>query len=247
MNKLSIVIPVFNKWNFTKSCLNDLMQLSSDHEIIIIDNGSSDETNIEISKLDKDFNQLKNGKAGLAYYRFEENQGFAKGCNKGYQISTGNNIIFINNDIRVKSKHENWTQIILDSIKENTLVGPTGGMIDPINFQFLYETRDPNKPKNYMSGWCLAASRSTWEKLHIPRIDGKRGAQIFSEEFFCYFEDTDLGFRASKLSIEFRLVDIPVVHFGKITSGQISTHKLYSEARKIFITKWSGKNHDITK
>jgi glycosyltransferase involved in cell wall biosynthesis len=47
---LSIVVVVFNKWNFTKSCLKDLVQLPADHEIIVIDNASSDETNVEINK-----------------------------------------------------------------------------------------------------------------------------------------------------------------------------------------------------
>lgn len=240
--KLSIVIPVFNKWNFTKACLNDLMQLSSEHEIIIVDNGSSDETNEELGKIDSMSNFL-NGKAGLGYFRFEENQGFAKGCNKGYRIATGDNVMFLNNDIRVKSRHEDWTQIVLDALKEDTLVGPTGAMVDPTyNFQFLYETHDPKKPKNYMSGWCLTATRNTWEKLHVPRPEGERGAQIFSEEFgLAYFEDTDLGFRAKRKKMDFEMVEIPVVHFGKISSGQINTSALYSKARQIFINKWGSK------
>ena len=45
---LSIVIPVFNKFNFTKACLSDLSKLSSDHEIIIVDNGSTDETQAQL-------------------------------------------------------------------------------------------------------------------------------------------------------------------------------------------------------
>lgn len=241
--KLSIVIPVFNKWNFTKSCLNDLRQLPNTHEIIIVDNGSSDETQDEINKEDW-VQQLMDGRAGTAYYRFEVNQGFAKGCNKGYSISTGDNVMFLNNDIRVKSRHEDWTQIVLDVLKEDTLVGPTGAMVDPTyNFQFLYETLDPKKPKNYMSGWCLTATRNTWEKLHIPRPEGEKGAQIFSEEFgLAYFEDTDLGFRAKRKKMDFEMVEIPVVHFGKVSSGQINTSALYSKARQIFINKWGSKS-----
>lgn len=48
---LSIVVTVFNRWNYTKSCITDLAQLSEDHELIIIDNNSTDETNKEIIPL----------------------------------------------------------------------------------------------------------------------------------------------------------------------------------------------------
>lgn len=238
--KLSIVIPVFNKWNFTKSCLKDLLQLQSGHEIIIVDNGSSDETQSELPKMD-----IPN----LHYYRNPVNMGFAVGCNVGFGESTGDSVMFLNNDIRVKSRHEDWTSIILNAIKEDTLVGPTGAMVDPsYNFQFLYETLDPKKPKNYMSGWCLSASRKTWDKLEIPRnpiliYDHLPPPQIFSEEFgLAYFEDTDLSFRAKRIKMNFEMVEIPVVHFGKVSSGQINTSALYSKARQIFINKWGSKS-----
>lgn len=235
--KLSIVIPVFNKWNFTKACLNDLLQLPDDHQIIIVDNGSSDETAVEIKKIDT---------ARLNNYRFEQNQGFAKGCNQGWGMAESDNILFLNNDIRVKSNFTNWTDNILNLIQDDYLVGPTGGLVDPSNnFQFVYETNDPKKKINYMSGWCLASNRFTWSKLYVPRKEtyaGHRPAQIFSEEFgLAYYEDSDLGFRAKKLKINFKLTEIPVIHFGKVSSGQINTNALYSKARQIFIQKWGSK------
>lgn len=227
MDKISIVIPVFNKWNFTKSCLNDLSHLPRDtHEVIVVDNGSADETSVEIRKDAYDF---------ARYTRSDENLGFAVGCNTGFSLATGNIVMFLNNDIRVKQNHNNWTDAIFKELNDRNIVGPSGGKIDH-NFQFLYETKDPSKSINYMSGWCLSAYKETFNKLKVNDYGP------FSEEFGkAYFEDTDLGFRASRQGIEFKLVDIPVVHFGKITSTQINVPKLYNEARKIFIDKWSGK------
>jgi len=232
---LSIVIPVFNKYNFTKSCLADLSQLPDDHEIIVIDNGSTDETQIELEKNTR-----------IKYYRQSNNLGFARACNIGYNKADASNILFLNNDIRVKSNHTNWTEELLKWCPQ-ALVGPTMGQLDS-NLNFVQEANKVLTGKSYMSGWCLASSREIWSKLWIPRGETRAEtannaiAQIFSEEFgLAYFEDTDLSFRARKLGIPMQVVDIPVVHFGKQTSSQLNTRQLYSQARQIFVKKWASK------
>ncbi len=222
MKQLSIVIPVFNKFNFTKSCLNDLSKLPNDHEIIVVDNASSDETESQL----KDSSEIK-------YIRNSVNQGFAKACNKGYAESSSENVLFLNNDIRVKENHSNWTQELIKHCPE-FLVGPTMGQL-AYNFSFVKEANQYLDGLSYMSGWCLASSKSMWKKLDISNNE------IFSEEFFCYFEDTDLSFRARELQIPFKVVDIPVVHFGKISSRQLNTQQLYTSAKEIFFKKWAPR------
>ncbi len=221
MNKvLSICICVYNKFPFTKSCLNDLLKLPDNHEIIIVDNGSTDETRKELENNSK-----------ILYYRFDSNEGFAKGSNKAYSLSTAPNVLFLNNDIRVKSDYNSWTNCLLEKC-ELGLVGPTMGQLDK-ELNFVKESDSKLDGNSYMSGWCLAASKNIWDKLIINNYPGP-----FSEEFFCYFEDTDLGFRSRKNGIPMNVVSVPVVHFGKQTSRQLNTHELYKNARKIFINKW---------
>ena len=229
MKQLSIVIPVFNKFNFTKACLKDLSQLPDDHEIIIIDNGSSDETQRFLEDNER-----------IIYKRNNINLGFAKACNIGYSLATATNILFLNNDIRVQSNFTDWTNSLIERCS-HAIVGPTMGQLDN-NLNFIQESNKVLDGNSYMSGWCLAASREIWSKLDIPREETRIGmsvAQIFSEEFgMAYFEDTDLSFRAKKLGIKMEVISVPVVHFGKQTSKQFNIHKLYSEAREIFIKKW---------
>lgn len=234
---LSIVIPVYNKYNFTKSCLDDLSKLSDIHEIIVIDNGSTDETN----------NALKDN-TNIVYQKLSSNLGFAKACNIGYELSHAPNVLFLNNDIRVKSDYADWTKPLLEKCNEG-LVGPTMGQLDD-NLNFVQEANKILDGKSYMSGWCIAASKAIWNKLRIihPRDllihdhydPVEQAPQIFSEEFgLAYFEDTDLSFRARKLGIKMNVVDIPVVHFGRQTSSQLNTHMLYKNARQIFVKKWN--------
>lgn len=220
--KLSIVIPVWNKYNFTKACVQDLLRLSEDNEIIIVDNHSTDETQVELEKIPR-----------IVYQRNSENLGFAKACNIGYGLATAPNVLFLNNDIRVKSNHENWTAPLVERCA-SALVGPTMGQLDK-NLNFVQEANKSLDGNSYMSGWCLASSKEIWEKLRIADYVGP-----FSEEFgLAYFEDTDLSFRARKMGIPFEVVQVPVVHFGKQTSKQLNTHALYNKARQIFVKKWS--------
>jgi len=237
MKKLSIIIPVWNKYNFTKACVEDLSRLNEDYEIIIVDNHSTDQTQAELEKNSR-----------IVYQRNPENLGFAKACNIGYGLATAPNVLFLNNDIRVRSNHENWPELLLKHCA-TSLVGPTMGQLDE-KLNFVQEANRLLPGKSYMSGWCLASSREIFEKLRIPnqrnllltdRFDPLTHApEIFSEEFgLAYFEDTDLSFRARKLGIPFEVVQVPVVHFGKQTSKELNTHQLYQKARQIFVKKWS--------
>lgn len=234
---LSIVIPVFNKWNFTKSCLNDLVKLPEDHEIIILDNASSDETAVECPKLiDELFMRFPVG-AEIIYVRNETNTFHSKACNQGYRLAKGDNVLFLNNDIRVKANHSGWTTAIIDgATSTGGLVGPTMGMLDS-QLNFVREANEQLTGNCYLGGWCLGGSKAAWSKMDV---DGTQ--QIWNESFPFYFNDTDMSFRARKLGVPLTVVSMPeVAHFGKISAAQINIHKLYSEGRQIFLSKWSKR------
>jgi GT2 family glycosyltransferase len=223
MKKLSIIIPVFNKFNFTLSCINGLFKsnIANQLEIIIVDNASSDNTQKELSQIKQD---------NFIYIRNEENLFHSKGCNVGYQKSSGDNILFLNNDIKIKSN--DWAEIILDHCND-AIVGPTMGQLDN-NFNFIREANKQLEGNVYISGWCIASSRSNCNKLDI---DGK--GQIWNEKFPFYWNDTDLSWRARKTGLKLMVMNIPLVHFGKISSSQLNVQKLYLEGRKTFLNKWA--------
>lgn len=223
MNKLSVVIPVFNNWNYTRNCIEKLLTVSRHNlEIIIVDNASTDDTLKEISKYD------------LLHIRNEKNLGFAAAVNLGINQASSNYIMILNNDIKFGDEYANWFLSLPEFIEKNQdgLIGPTAGYVDPKTFDFKYETHDASKPINYMSGWCLMAHKDVWKQL-----DAGKGP--FDEQtFFLYYEDTDLGFRALKQNLKFHIIETPLKHIGKQTSKLLNTNKYYLESRGKFLKKW---------
>lgn len=222
--KLSIIIPVFNKINFTLSALNGLFKsnITTQCEFILVDNGSTDNTQKELSQIKQD---------NFVYIRNKENLFHSKACNIGYQYSTGDNILFINNDIKVKAN--DWAEIILQNCS-NAIVGPTMGQLDD-NSNFIKEANTQLTGNVYISGWCIASSRDIWSRRDI---DGK--GQIWDESFF-YFNDGDLSWWAKRANIPLKVITLPIIHFGKISSSQLNIQQLYLEGKKNFIKKWGNR------
>ena len=219
--KVSIVIPAFNNWNYTKQAINDLFFLPIDHEIILIDNGSQDYT----KHLNHDRVQI---------IRNRTNKGYAKASNQGYERSRGEYIIFLNNDIKVKlGSYDDWTEPLLNQASTGALVSPTAGLLTAFG-EFQRESDTLEAGNSYLSAWCLCGLRSTYQKLTAENSPGP-----FSEDYgLGFFEDVDLSFRAKELGIELIVQPINVHHFGHQTAKLLGTNKLYSFAKAVFVKKW---------
>ena len=245
--KISIIIPVWNKEKYTKSCLNDLIKLKptrliKNYEIIIVDNASTDKTESIVNDAISSTavgEVMEESPISIKYIKQNRNYGFANACNRGYRESSGEIIMFLNNDIKVLDNFESWAANLAGSLfifdGKDRLVGPTGAMVDHKTFEFKYETNG-DKPYNYISAWCIIGMRYIWNQLDTG--DG----QPFSEEFgIAFFEDTDLGFRATEKNILMKLSPIPVKHYGHVTAKQLNVNYLYRNAKKIFTKKWGDK------
>ena len=90
---VSIVIPVYNACQFTLECLESIYSVknSIDFEVIVVDNGSSDDTPplmAQQRQLRQDFSNL----------RQEKNLGCSGGVNQGISLSRGKYIMILIND-----------------------------------------------------------------------------------------------------------------------------------------------------
>jgi GT2 family glycosyltransferase len=110
--RASIVIPAWNQWASTRSCLDVLRRtLGPTDEVIVVDNGSTDGT-----------------AAGLAAFPWVRvvglaaNEGFAAGCNRGAAVASGDVVVFLNNDTLCPA---GWLEPLVTALADPT-VGAAG-------------------------------------------------------------------------------------------------------------------------
>ncbi|MDQ6652299.1 MAG: glycosyltransferase [Acidobacteriota bacterium] len=239
----SIIIAVFNKAEFTFSCLSSLIREIdfSRTEVIVIDNASTDNTEAVLFHFDDFVRVVKN----------ERNCGFVDACNQGAAAARGKYLLFLNNDTKVLP---GWLNHLVTTIEANPANGAVGSM-------FLYPDGSIQEAgaivwKNgeaYHYGWgaspddrhfnfarevdyCSAASllirRDVFEKL---------GG--FDRRFApAYYEDIDLCFGVRSLG--FRVIYQPLsrlVHYEATTAGgdiNKGGKRFQIINREKFVEKW---------
>jgi glycosyltransferase involved in cell wall biosynthesis len=88
---VSIIVPAYNKWELTRACINSIAQTTVDsgirHEIILADDGSTDETV-----------HAADAFPGLRVVKTPTNTGFLGNCNHAAGYARGRHILLLNND-----------------------------------------------------------------------------------------------------------------------------------------------------
>ena len=99
----SIIIPSYNRADFLKIAINSVLsQTSHDYELIIVDDGSTDNTRkVVLSHINSLGSESADKKSKLIYI-YQDHQGVAKARNKGILKSTGKFICFLDSDDRFR-------------------------------------------------------------------------------------------------------------------------------------------------
>ena len=89
------MILTFNELEYTKKCVESIRRHTPEpHEIIFVDNGSTDGTVKWLRKLVKEHATTNSS-------RTAKTSAFAKGCNQGIEAASGDFILLLNNDVVV--------------------------------------------------------------------------------------------------------------------------------------------------
>lgn len=112
MLKLSIIIPVYNSEKYLSNCINSTLSqdlTKEEYEIILINDGSSDETEDIILKYKEDYSNI--------IYLKQDNKGVSSARNLGLSIAKGYYITFIDSDDTINAN--TLGSIVETAIKDN--------------------------------------------------------------------------------------------------------------------------------
>lgn len=236
---ISIIVPVFNKVEYTKQCLESLkitINHELNYEVIVVDNASNDGTG----------KYLKGLSAAITIISNESNEGFAKACNKGARIARGKYLVFLNNDtvpqtgwlesLRKGAEHDSADicgakLLYPDGRTQHAGVAfETNGIGYHIFKNFPSDAPAVNK-KRFMqcvTGACMLISKTVFEEL---------GG--FDESYLNGFEDVDLCLRAGTLGKKILYIPESVlIHFEETSEGR----KTHDERNLgLYLSRWRGK------
>ncbi len=197
MKKIAIIIPNWNGQATLKKCIDSLLVQSLKNSVIVVDNGSTDQSNKILSNYGDKITVLKQ----------EKNLGFAGGVNVGLNYSLNENFDFIalfNNDA-VADQY--WLEKLLKQINTDEKIGIVTSKILTSNGHKIDSTGD------FYTIWGLPYPRGRGEvnsekydsELSIFSASGGaclfrssmlKKIGLFDESFFAYYEDVDISFRA---------------------------------------------------
>lgn len=235
---VSIIIPCYNHLGYTKQCIESIKLFTPQkHEVIVVDNGSTDGTSEWVKNLN-----LPNYKI----IRNKTNVGFVKACNQGIKKAKGDYVLLLNNDTIVS---QDWLRGLLDCIESNpklAIVGPRTNFASgfQLDYQAKYQTiqeflefTDTYRRKfrgQYFYHWriigfCMLIRKSVLDKIGL--LDER-----FSPG---NFEDDDLCLRSLQAGYMNAICcDVFVHHYGSQTCKEFNFSKLLEDNKKKFLEKW---------
>lgn len=257
--ELSIIIVTWNTADITLKNIQTIKKFlkNTSYEIIVADNGSSDDT---IKKLKKE--------GGIKIIENKENLGFGKGNNVAASQAIGDYLLFLNSDMELI---DNKLRNMLDFIGKNTQVGIIGPKFLNIDKTDQGSVFPPQSLINAFREFWLG--QSTYSK-YVPKstkpseVSSISGGAIlirrqlfnkiggWDKRYFMYFEDLELCRQVRKLG--YKIYYYPQCRFihrhgasGKSladASNQwrrlIPSSKIYHGTLKhylLFLVTWSGQ------
>lgn len=215
---VTIIIPAFNLWAYTRACLESLASCArgSSFRVVVVDNGSTDETPKACPSLGK---SLFPG--AFEYRRLEQNQGFARGCNTGAQGADTAYLLFLNNDVTATP---GWLETLLQAMQRQTGVHAASPLLlfpETHRVQHAGVAFDPNLhpvhcfsqfPGNHKALRSVRGLQALSAAALLVRKQAFEAAGGFCQEFINGSEDLDLSCMLHRNGGRLALVPSSVLH-----------------------------------
>ncbi|GMK37429.1 hypothetical protein PCCS19_04830 [Paenibacillus sp. CCS19] len=240
----SIIIPTYNQAKYLKACVESIGEHTDlPYEIIIVDNGSTDET----------AEYLKEIGSQVRYRILADNHGFAGAVNMGLMMAKGTTLLLLNNDTLVT---DNWLDNMLACLNSETKIGMVGPVTNYISgdqqidvpytdiidmHEFARRNNESNPARwirtDRLTGFCLLFRRELLEK--VGYLD--EGFEVGN------FEDDDYNIRVRLLGYSMVIAkDSFIHHFGSVSmkaTGQ-QFESINERNMRFYMGKW-GNPHEL--
>jgi GT2 family glycosyltransferase len=242
----SIVIVTYEGLVFTRLCLQSLVANTMDppYEVIVVDNGSRDDTPEYLATLAERNPQIRvilNG----------SNRGFAPACNEGLALARGDNLVLLNNDTMVPP---GWLPRLISHLADSSI-----GLVGPVTNRIGNESEIEADYETWSEFLAFAGDRArahSGEGIDIPaasmfclamRRDTYRQLGPLDERYLVgLLEDDDYSERARRAGYRVRCAeDVMVHHFGEASFGALVPTGEYGailrENKRRYAAKWGSE------
>lgn len=240
---LSIIVPIYNAERFLKKCLTSIFkQITKEDEIILINDGSTDNSLYICQQFKKKYN---NNKVILVN---KKNEGISIARNTGIKLASGDYIFWVDSDdylsdnciknVKIIIKKYNTDIILFDFYykKNNFLKKDTAfrnKLSGALEKSFLMKEIAQDSFKSFL--WRTVAKRYLYKNIKFPL-----GIQMM-EDFFMYhriFHEANSFFYIKKHLYYYRLINSSLSHKNKNVS---LLYKIVLE-RNSFFEKYYSNN-----
>lgn len=219
MIKVSVIVPVYNVEEYLEKCLESLVnQTLKDIEIIVVNDGSPDNSQKIIDRYQKKYKNIK------AYLK--ENGGLSDARNYGIKNANGEYLSFVDSDDYIDTtmlekmyklaKKENLDLVVCNTIN----IDDTGNSIE-INSNYNYSD---DTIKNYLLSPPMACIR-IYKKELFKNIKFKKGI---------YYEDLELTPKLVKYTKKIGFIDEGLYYYYQRIGSIMKQKKFNNKLLDIF-------------
>ena len=251
--KTTLVILAWNRWDLTRHCLETLRRTDlSGAEILVVDNGSNDETPQRLAEMD-----------GIRRLTLPENLGYVRGNNAGIEAADADSdVVLLNNDLVFTQR--DWLVRLRDCAHSAPDVGIVGCRLVLPDGR-LAHAGTYILPDNLLGQQIGSREKDIGQYSERREVEGIIFACAYirrellsqlgglCEEYDSYFEDTDYCFAADEAGYRVMLCgDVTLVHdeHGSTQNQPGARADLFQASRKAFSARWEKKlrsryRHDL--
>lgn len=238
----AVVIPNWNGRDEIGDCLTSLQSQTLHPHVIVVDNGSVDDS----------VNYIRETFPDVELIELPKNTGFAGGVNTGIKRAMALGVQYVallNNDAVAE---RDWLKNLVGALEENEKTGIVTSKIISTDKTHLDSTGD------YLTSWGLPYPRGRSESdlnkydaqteifaasggASLYRAKMLKEVGLFDEDFFAYYEDVDISFRAQLAGWKVQFIPEAIVyHKISATSSKIKGFTTFQTLKNLPWLTWKN-------